>query len=85
MKGHIRERSPGHWAIVLDVRDPSHGETKAEMAFISRDQAPITERERAADFGTQRRDVSGAEQDCGGPVPRPVARRHQVQSRSPHT
>ena len=22
MKGHIRERSPGHWAIVLDVRDP---------------------------------------------------------------
>ena len=23
MKGHIRERSPGHWAIVLDVRDPA--------------------------------------------------------------
>jgi hypothetical protein len=22
MKGHIRERSPGHWAIILDVRDP---------------------------------------------------------------
>jgi hypothetical protein len=22
MKGHIRERSPGHWAIVLEVRDP---------------------------------------------------------------
>jgi len=22
MKGHIRERSPGHWAIVIDVRDP---------------------------------------------------------------
>jgi integrase len=21
MKGHIRERSPGHWAIVIDVRD----------------------------------------------------------------
>lgn len=21
MKGHIRERSPGHWAIILDVRD----------------------------------------------------------------
>jgi hypothetical protein len=20
MKGHIRERSPGHWAIVIDVR-----------------------------------------------------------------
>ena len=22
MKGHLRERSPGHWAIVIDVRDP---------------------------------------------------------------
>jgi hypothetical protein len=21
MRGHIRERSPGHWAIVIDVRD----------------------------------------------------------------
>jgi hypothetical protein len=25
MKGHIRERSPGHYAIVLDVRDPQTG------------------------------------------------------------
>jgi integrase len=23
MKGHVRERSPGHWAIVIDVRDPA--------------------------------------------------------------
>jgi integrase len=22
MRGHIRERSPGHWSIVLDLRDP---------------------------------------------------------------
>ena len=28
MKGHIRERSPGHWAIVIDVRDPQTGERK---------------------------------------------------------
>jgi integrase len=28
MKGHIRERSPGHWAIVLDVRDPETGRRK---------------------------------------------------------
>jgi integrase len=28
MKGHIRERSPGHWAIVLDVRDPETGKRK---------------------------------------------------------
>jgi integrase len=28
MKGHIRERSPGRWAIVIDVRDPATGERK---------------------------------------------------------
>src|SRR5262249_20056652 len=28
MKGHIRERSPGHWAIVLEMRDPETGRRK---------------------------------------------------------
>lgn len=28
MKGHIRERSPGRWAIVLDLRDPATGKRK---------------------------------------------------------
>ena len=28
MKGHLRERSPGHWAIVIDVRDPQSGKRK---------------------------------------------------------
>ena len=28
MKGHLRERSPGHWAVILDVRDPRTGERK---------------------------------------------------------
>jgi integrase len=28
VKGHIRERSPGHWAIVLDVRDTATGKRK---------------------------------------------------------
>jgi integrase len=28
MKGHIRERSPGRWAIVVDVRDPASGKRK---------------------------------------------------------
>ena len=28
MKGHLRERSPGHWAIILDVRDPETGKRK---------------------------------------------------------
>jgi integrase len=28
MKGHLRERSPGRWAIVIDVRDPATGRRK---------------------------------------------------------
>src|SRR3954466_15002680 len=28
MKGHIRERSPGHWAIVIDARDTETGMRK---------------------------------------------------------
>jgi hypothetical protein len=28
MRGHLRERSPGHWAIVIDVRDPTTGRRK---------------------------------------------------------
>lgn len=28
MRGHIRERSPGHWAIVLDLRDPVTGKRR---------------------------------------------------------
>ena len=28
MKGHLRERSPGHWAIVIDTRDPATGKRR---------------------------------------------------------
>jgi hypothetical protein len=28
MRGHLRERSPGHWAIVFDTRDPATGKRK---------------------------------------------------------
>ena len=28
MKGHIRERSAGHWAIVIDVRNPQSGKRR---------------------------------------------------------
>jgi Phage integrase, N-terminal SAM-like domain len=28
MRGHLRERSPGHWAIVIDVPDPAGGRRK---------------------------------------------------------
>jgi hypothetical protein len=28
MKGHLKERSPGHWAIVIDLRDANTGKRK---------------------------------------------------------
>src|ERR1700694_5707487 len=28
MKGHIRERSPGQWAIIIDLRDPATGKRR---------------------------------------------------------
>jgi hypothetical protein len=28
MRGHLKERSPGHWAIVIDLRDPTTGRRK---------------------------------------------------------
>jgi hypothetical protein len=28
LKGHLKERSPGHWAIVLEIRDPVTGKRK---------------------------------------------------------
>src|ERR1700685_2718158 len=28
MKGHLRERSPGHWAIVIELRDPATGKRR---------------------------------------------------------
>lgn len=28
MKGHIRDRSPGHFAIILDLRDPETGKRR---------------------------------------------------------
>jgi len=35
MKGHLRERSPGHWAIVIDVRDQATGKRKRKWhSFI---------------------------------------------------
>jgi integrase len=35
MKGHIRERSPGRWAIILDVRDPATGKRKRKWHSFS--------------------------------------------------
>lgn len=35
MKGHIRERSPGHWAIVVETRDPETGRRKRKWHSFS--------------------------------------------------
>ena len=34
MKGHIRERSPGNWAVVIDVRDPETGKRKRKWHSV---------------------------------------------------
>ena len=31
MKGHVRERSPGRWAIVVEMRDPETGRRKRKL------------------------------------------------------
>ena len=41
MKGHIRERSPGHWAIVIDVRDPTTGKRRCHSLAGTKRQAQI--------------------------------------------
>jgi integrase len=35
MKGHIRERSPGKWAIILDARDPGTGKRRRKWHSYS--------------------------------------------------
>lgn len=35
MKGHIRERSPGHWAIVIEMRDPETGKRRRKWHSFS--------------------------------------------------
>src|SRR4051794_34433298 len=35
MRGHIRERSPGQWAIVMDIRDPATGKRRRKWHSFS--------------------------------------------------
>lgn len=35
MRGHIRERSPGRWAIVIEIRDPETGRRKRKWHSFS--------------------------------------------------
>jgi integrase len=44
VKGHIRERSPGHWAIVIDVRDPATGKRRRKWhSFVGNKRAAQSE------------------------------------------
>ena len=44
MKGHIRERAPGHWAIIFDVRDPATGRRRRKWhSFVGTKRQAQTE------------------------------------------
>jgi Phage integrase, N-terminal SAM-like domain len=52
MKGHIRERSPGRWAIVIGVRDPQTGKRKRRWyLFDGRRQVQVRCAELIAELG----------------------------------
>src|SRR5215813_4375988 len=66
MKGHIRERSPGCWAIVIDVRDPQTGKRKRKWHSFKGTKREaqkecarlITEKERGTYIETKRETVA---------------------------
>jgi len=75
MKGHIRERSPGHWAIVIDVRDPQTGKRKRRWHSFKGTKRQAQIRMRAAGLRTAARWCDRAEQDHGRAIPRSVRAR----------
>jgi len=66
MKGHLRERSPGHWAIVIDVREPATGKRKRRWHSFNGSKREahkecarlITEMERGTYIETKRETVA---------------------------
>ena len=34
MRGHIRQRSPGHWAVVIDLQDPTTGKRRRKWITV---------------------------------------------------
>ena len=69
MKGHIRERSPGRWAIILDIRDPETGKRKRKWHSFAGGKREAQIECCATDFRVEGRHLSGAEQDDAGKVP----------------
>ncbi len=35
MKGHLRKRSPGHWAIVIELRDPATNKRRRKWQSVA--------------------------------------------------
>jgi hypothetical protein len=60
MKGHIRQRSPGRWAIILDIRDPDTGRRRRKWHSFKGGQAGSAVRMRQADSRAKGWNVPGA-------------------------
>jgi hypothetical protein len=84
MKGHIRERSPGHWAIVLDLRDPGTGKRKRKWhAFTGTKRQAQTECSRLITEMSRGTYLEPAKETrC--PIPGSLARTHRTQRRASH-
>ena len=65
MKGHIRERSPGKWAIILEQHDPRPANANASGTASKGTKRAGASRVRTPDIGNEGRDVSRTEQDDG--------------------
>ena len=57
MKGHIRERSPGHWAIIVDIRDPATGKRRRKWHSFAGTKRQAQVECCTADFGDQWRSL----------------------------
>ena len=76
MRGHLRERSPGHWAIVIDTRDPATGKRKRRWHSFAgtKRQAQV----ECARLLTEQKAGTAVDpsRDDGRGLPRTLARAH---------
>ena len=63
MKGHIRERSPGKWAIILDIRDPETGKRKRRWHSFRGTKREAQDRVLAADLRIAGRHLHRADRE----------------------
>ena len=69
MKGHIRERSPGHWAIVIDVRELANRQTQTQVVFIFGDKEGSAGRMRSPHHGNEKRHLCRCDTRNGRRLP----------------